>query len=88
LPEAILSHDIALCLGEILHGDGSYVRNSPAIAFNSNLMLETGKSNASIDLWQGAVDEPMRQKSRSDQQNGEYPVKEPKDSSQVHSRTI
>jgi hypothetical protein len=88
LPEAILRHDVALGFREVFYGCGADVRDAPVITFDGDFLAETGEGSAPIDLRQRAVDKPPGYRGRRNYENGEDPVEDSKNDSQVRSRPI
>ncbi len=62
--------------------------HTPAVAFDSGFLLETGEGGGTIELWQGAVHEPPGAGADGNYEDGEDPEEDPKNGSQEGSRTI
>ena len=86
LPQPILCHDVTLGLGQILDRSGANVRHAPSVAVHRNLLLKAGKANASLELWQRAVDKPPGQRGSKNNENPKKPENNSRESSQLHSR--
>jgi hypothetical protein len=88
LPEAILRHNVALGFRQVFYGCGADVRHAPAIPFDGDFLAEAGEGSAASDLRERAVDEPPGNGGGRNYENGEDPVEDSKNDSQVRSRPI
>ena len=88
LPEAVLRHDVPLRLCKIFHRRGANVRDTPKVAFDCDLILETGQGSRAIDLWQWPVDKPPDDCAYNHNNDGKSPGNNSKKGPQGHSQSI
>ena len=82
LPEAVLSHDVALRFRHIGEGSGADMGDAPGVAFDYDLGLQAGKGSGAVQLRERTKEEPPGEAAGYENEQSQNPTDDAQEQSQ------